>query len=585
MTEAEAQSASEARPARHVVGLAVSAAAAVLAVVVGVLLVRDYARNQATDPMNSKELAALKAQAARSPKDTALLERIRQLDLALREDYFRHVALARWGNWLLLGCVVAFVLMARSALAFGGSLWRPRGKGTDVEAEMKGAARGRRTVIALTVLLAAGAVAPLAVQAYIRLTTVPPPPPHFADPADVARYWPRFRGPGGRAISAYDNVPTEWDGNTGRNILWKARVPLPGNNSPVIWSDRVFLTGAKRAKREVYCFDAGTGKMLWGRPVVVPGSPAKAREAFEDTGYAASTPVCDDRHVFAIFANGDLACFRHDGTLVWAKELGQPDNQYTHGSSLMMYRNLLLVLLDQGSLDTFMSKLLAFDGESGRLVWQKRRPVSGSWGTPVLMPLGGTLQLITSANPWVISYDPGNGAELWRAECMEGGDVASSPVFAGDMVYAVCAETKLHAIKADGSDDVTETHVRWSMDEGLPDITSPVTDGKHVWLLDSGGALTCYDAKTGTKVYTREFEKVFNASPAIADGKLYLVSIKGMTFVGTTGGEFKLLATNPLGEGGAVASPAFQDGRVYLRGKKHLFCIGGRGASASQPVE
>jgi len=585
MDQIESQFAERGRPLRPVVGVAISAAAAVLAVVVAALLVRDYAAYHASDPMNSEALAALKAQAARNPKDAALLERIRALDLALREEHFRHVAVARRGNGLLLGCAVLFLLAAKVGTAHAARLSRPRGKLADVEAEMKRAAWGRRMVVTLVVLLAAGAISPLAVRAYVRMTTVPPPPPHFADPADVARYWPRFRGPGGRAISAYDNVPTEWDGNTGRNILWKTPVPLPGKSSPIVWGDRVFLTGGKRDRREVYCYDAATGKRLWERPVVVPDRPGKAKEAFEDTGYAASTPVCDDRHVFAIFANGDLACFRHDGELVWVKALGQPDNQYTHGSSLAMYRNLLLVLLDQGNLENYMSKLLAFDGASGRAVWEKRRPVGSSWGTPALMASGGGQQLIASANPWVMAYDPNSGAELWRAHCMEGGDVASSPVFANGTVFAVCAETKLYAIRADGAGDVTETHVAWSAEDGLPDITSPVTDGTHVWLLDSGGLLTCYDAQTGEKVYEHELEKVCNASPALAGGRLYVVSIKGVTFVAETGREFKLVATNPLGEGGVVASPAFQNGRIYLRGKKHLFCIGQKPGSTSRPAE
>jgi len=414
----------------------------------------------------------------------------------------------------------------------------------------------------------------VAVEAYIRLTTVPPPPAHFADPALVAKYWTQFRGPGAQGTSAYANVPTEWDANSGRNILWTAEVPLPGKGSPVVWADRVFLTGATREQRQVFCFAAGTGKLLWARDVRdVPGSPAKAKEAFEDAGYAASTPVVDDRRVFAIFANGDLACFDFDGKMVWAKGLGSPRNPYSHGSSLVMYRNLLLVLWDQGSLEDYMSRLLAFEGETGRMRWQIRRPVASSWATPVLAHDGGKDQLITSANPWVISYDPNTGREYWRAKCMEGGDVASTPAFADGVAYAVCAETRLWAIRADGAGDVTDTpYVLWSADEGLPDLTSPLTNGRFVWLLETGGTLTCYDAQTGKKLYEQDLESVFNASPGLVGDKVYLVSAKGVTYILGAAAEHKLLRTNHLGEA-VYASPVFQDGRIYLRGRKHLFCI------------
>ena len=50
--------------------------------------------------------------------------------------------------------------------------------------------------------------------------------------------------------------PTKWDGKSGEAIIWKASVPLPGKNSPIVWNDRVFLSGANKQKRQVFCFDA-----------------------------------------------------------------------------------------------------------------------------------------------------------------------------------------------------------------------------------------------------------------------------------------------------------------------------------------
>jgi outer membrane protein assembly factor BamB len=558
----------------YVVGMSAGTAAAVLALAVGTLAVAEHVRNRRSDPLNSVELIELKARLAANPRDRDLKKEIRDLDLRLREEHFGHLTLARWGNYALVGCVVVFLIGVRSAMACAAGTGFPRGKGADVGQEMRATMRGRRTVIALAVLLAAGAISPVAIEAYVRLTTVPPPPPHFADPKLVSRYWTQFRGPGGQGVSAYTNVPTEWDANSGRNILWKAEVPLGGKGSPVVWGDRVFLTGATRDERQVFCYAAGTGKLLWtGHVRDVPGSPARATEAFEDTGYAASTPVVDDRHVFAIFANGDLACFDFDGKMVWAKGLGNPNNQYSHGSSLVMYRSILLVLWDQGALEDYMSRLLAFDGETGRMRWQVRRPVSSSWATPVLVHDGGKDQLITSANPWVLSYDPAGGQEIWRAKCMEGGDVASTPAFAEGVVYAVCAETRLWAVRADGAGDVTDTpRVLWSADEGLPDLTSPLTNGRIVWLLGTGGTLTCYDAATGKKLYEHDLEMVFNASPSLVGDKLYLFSTKGVASILDAGAEYRLLRTNHLGEA-VYASPAFQDGRIYIRGKKHLYCI------------
>ena len=232
----------------------------------------------------------------------------------------------------------------------------------------------------------------------------------------------------------------------------------------------------------------------------------------------------------------------------------------------------MLVLWDQGTVEDFMSRLLAFDIETGKVVWQKRRPVGASWATPLVAGIGEQDQLITSASPWVIAYEPSAGKELWRAKVLSGNEVASSPAVANGVVFAVCAEAKLYALRADGAGDVTASHVLWTGEEGLPDITSPLTDGKRVWLLTTAGELTCYDAKTGKKLYAHALEEMHNASPSLVGQKVYLVSVKGVSAVVAAADEFKLLRTSKLGEA-VYASPAFQDGRIYMRGRKNLFCI------------
>ncbi len=558
---------------RYVIAFGAAAAAVILAAFVAGVMVAELGEHRMTALTEAPHLAEMRAEAARNPKNRQLLGEIRRLDAELRADYFAHLTRSRYGNVILLAAVAVFVIAARSALAIAGRVGPPGRKPADVEREMALVRRGRRAVVTLAVILLAAALTPMAVQAYVRLTTEPPPPPHAADPAEVARNWPRFRGPAGQGISAFANVPLAWDGNTSENVAWKSPVPLPGKSSPVVWGDRVFLTGATRERREVYCYAIDTGELLWTKTVEdLPGSPVRVGQAYQDTGYAAPTPVCDDERVFAIFANGDLACFDHEGNRVWAKAMGQPNNPYSHGSSLAMHRNLVLVLWDQGGIEDYMSKLIAFDGESGRVVWERRRPVSASWATPCVVDAAGTEQLLTSANPWVISYDPESGQEIWRAKCMEGGDVASSPVCAEGIVYAVSAETELYAVSADGKGDVTKSHVLWHAYEGLPDLTSPLTDGKHVWLLETGGMLTCYDAKTGEKRYDHAFEGMFNASPSLIGERLLLISIKGEGFIVATGPAFDLQRTNKLGEQ-VYASPALLDGRMILRAKKHLYCI------------
>ena len=85
-------------------------AAALVGLVLAAVLVGAHVAYKQADPLNSVELARLKLHVGQNPKDKAAKQRIRELDVDLRNEYFRHVTFARRGNWLLLGCVVVFLL-------------------------------------------------------------------------------------------------------------------------------------------------------------------------------------------------------------------------------------------------------------------------------------------------------------------------------------------------------------------------------------------------------------------------------------------------------------------------------------------
>jgi outer membrane protein assembly factor BamB len=401
-------------------------------------------------------------------------------------------------------------------------------------------------------------------------------------PAEFHTNWPRFRGPDGGGVSAQGDAPLSCDIKTGANIGWTAPVPAAGYSSPVVWGDRVFLSGGDETKREVMCFDALSGKLQWQSAVPkTAGSPDAPPEVPEQCGMAASTPATDGRRVYAMFANGDLAAFNFDGTLAWSKFLGFPKNPYGHAASLLTWQDRLIVQFDQGDSDDNLSKLYAFDDATGAIVWQQPRPVGASWATPIVFDAAGKSQIITLAVPWVIAYSAKDGAEIWRADCLDG-EVTPSPIFAGGALFVVSPSNKLQAIRPDGQGDVTATHLGWGAEDNIPDVTSPVSNGELIFALDSGGLLTCYDAKDGSKQWDHDFKEECHASPSIAGNRLYFITLKGALVAVETAREFKELARSPLGEQ-VFASPAFAQNKIFVRGVKHLICIESKDAAASKP--
>ena len=559
--------------------------AGIFSLVVCGFLAHAHIRTMTLELQKSEALANLRSLLLRAPDDSTavrLREEIRLRDLQLRRDLAVRRAFSKTGGYLLLGGAVVFILAASRTAAYRRRLPMPQPESGEARRAARTAGLARASVIALGLAVGAAAVT-LGIVFRIgpagqALRALPPPTEAaelvkpFPSPEEIAKQWPRFRGPGGLGVSAYANVPTSWNGKTGDGIAWKAAVPLDGVGSPIVWGDRIFLTGASAKRREVYCYQASDGRLLWQKAVATPAGAAGPPRVSEDAGYAASTAATDGERVYAIFANGDIACFDFAGREVWSRNVGPLTNTYGHASSLATYRNLLIVQLDQGEPGKTLSVIRGLDALTGKTVWETSRPVPSSWATPILISTPRGDQLIACGNPWVIAYEPATGTELWRAKGL-GGDVAPSPTFGGGLVLAACCTSKLLAILPDGRDNVTDTGVVWTADDGIPDIPSPVADDRLIWLFTSSGTLTAYRLKDGSKVYDKELDMNFYASPSLAGNRLYVTSDKGVTLILGAGEEFKELGRNELGER-VEASPAFQDGRIYIRGKKNLYAIG-----------
>jgi outer membrane protein assembly factor BamB len=585
------------------------AAAGVFALVVATLMAYDFTRRTMKEPSQSALLDALKSDLKTQPGNESLRDAIRKLDSDTRQEFFRQRAFTVVGSLLLCASVILFLAAARWESKLRGVLPMPKELAVQRDWESTWTPAARWAVGGLFLIITSFAVGsivwekaklPRRTAEYTGIVSKPVdsqapalPDTHgektvsqrgdlavatiqqLPKPVVPASAWPCFRGPGGLGISPYADVPDAWDAVTGKSIVWKTPIPLPGNNSPVICGDRVFVSGANAKVRQAYCFDAKSGKLLWTKDVPSAPESDKPVTLSSETGYAASTMATDGRYAAAIFANGDLAAFDLDGKLAWSKHLGIPANQYGHGASLTVYNDRLLVPFDQGAAAEKKSMIYCFDFATGNVVWQQRRAVGRSWSTPIVIRAAGRDQIITTTNPWVIAYDAANGNELWRAKCLQG-DVAPSPVFAGGIVFAQANDQgPLAAIRPDGQGDVTKSHILWKADENMPDICSPLATDKQVYVVTSGGMVTAYDAKKGDKLWEEDLgDFQCRASPSMVGNRLYIIGSGGKGWVLEPGSNAcKRVGPTDLGEP-CNTSPAFQAGCFYVRGDKNLICVG-----------
>jgi outer membrane protein assembly factor BamB len=566
--------------------------AGVFTLVVGVAMIAGHIGSRAEDPLKSPLLREYKEKLRANPADEQMKDRIRTLDLQLRRKYFTQLSRTQAGVYLLLGGVAAFVLAVTQAARCQRRLPLPGPKLEDPKQAARAAAMARWSVAA------AGAVIGVFLLAVScgRPTDLPKGPqgvekllgsseqaavPDAASAEELKRNWPRFRGADGGGVSVFTNTPMAWDPKTGQNIAWKVPAPAIGFGSPIVWGDRVFFSGGDAARREVVCLSAQIGQTLWRQAVTnVPGSP-QATEVPDSTGYAASTMATDGRRVYVIFANGDCAAFTLEGKPVWAKSFGPLKNPYGYASSLATWQDRLIILLDQGDPDDGLSKLYALDGRTARVVWERPRKVGASWASPIVIEAAGKAQIIALAVPWAIAYDAKDGHELWRVEGLNG-EITPSPVFAGGLVFVPSPSEKLLAVRPDGQGDVTKTHVVWTNEDNVPDVTSPTSNGDLVFALTTGGTLTCFDAKSGKKLWEHDFDMECHASPSVAGNRVYLIGLKGTAVVVEAARQFKELSRTEMGDA-FHASPAFAQDRIFLRGTTNVWCVGSAALTQKQP--
>jgi outer membrane protein assembly factor BamB len=424
-----------------------------------------------------------------------------------------------------------------------------------------------------------------------------------------AQNWQQFRGPGAAGVVEGNTLAINWDGEKSQNTRWKTRIPGLGHSSPVVWGNKIFVTTAvtSAAKDEtryglygdvapvkndpshtwkIFAIDKQTGKVLWER-TSYEGLPKVKRHP--KSTHSDSTPVTDGKYVVALFGSHGLYAYNMKGKLLWKQDLGvldsgwfyDPDYQWEHGSSPIIYRDLVIVQADIQK-DSFIA---AYNLKTGKLVWKTPREEISSWGTPTVYEGKTRAELIANGSKAIRGYDPLTGKELWRLT--PNSEVTTpTPFVAHELIYVTSGYAPIQPIYAirpgatgdislkDGKD--TGEFIAWSKKRGGPYMPTPVVYGDLLYTCSNQGVLTAYNAKTGERVYQERLGGkggAFTASPVASDGKIYLSSEDGDVFVVKAGPKYELLATNPVGEV-MMATPAISDGLVIVRGINHLFAFG-----------
>jgi outer membrane protein assembly factor BamB len=386
--------------------------------------------------------------------------------------------------------------------------------------------------------------------------------------------WPRWRGPNADGVADGRQLPIRWSQT--ENVRWSVKLPGWGTSSPVVYGDRVFVTSHLQDKKSLLalCFDRGTGTERWrhdfGFGVDQP--------THKKSNLAVNTAAVTEDAVYVAFGNADIARYSHDGKLAWVKRylphFGDPKMAWGYGVSPLVLDDSVLFPWNHHQGPCF---LLGLDKRTGEFCWKKERPIGTAHATPLLIEHHGQRDILVPGQNRLTAFDAKTHAERWRYGEGEGpynGEIISSPAYGDGMVFLqLWRESKIHAIRLTGNGNPPEKV--WVSKRPGPVESSLLYYRGLVYAWMDNGVLVCLDGKTGEERYRERLGVACNASPIASDGHVFLSDNDGNTFVVQAGSEFRLLATNPLGER-ISASPAITGNWLIYRTDSDLYCIAAR---------
>jgi outer membrane protein assembly factor BamB len=398
--------------------------------------------------------------------------------------------------------------------------------------------------------------------------------------------WPSWRGPNQNGTSPEKNLPVKW--STEENVTWKLAMPDVSGSSPVIWGEHLFLHVADSGSLYLWNIDRNNGQARWKRKIA--DNDYKVRKG----NMSSPSPVTDGRTVWVMTGNGAVKAFDFTGKELWArdfwKDYGKFGLNHGYGSSPLLHRGALYIQVLHGMHTDDPSYVVKLDGASGKTLWRVERPTDAirespdSYTTPTLVTSGGAEQLVITGGDYVTGHDLETGKELWRGAGLNprnnpANRMVSSALVHGEYIVVPTRVNPMQVFRAGGSGDISKSHLVWDTPNG-PDVPTPVTDGKLLYMINDRGIAWCFDLATGKEVYggQRIPPAVYSSSPVLADGKIYMSNEEGQTIVLKAGPTFEVLAENTLNDY-HLGTLAISDGQIFMRTRSFLYCIGKRAAA------
>ncbi|MHC4696421.1 MAG: outer membrane protein assembly factor BamB family protein [Planctomycetota bacterium] len=415
---------------------------------------------------------------------------------------------------------------------------------------------------------------------------------HAADKAKSE--WPQWGGPNRNFIVETDGLADKWP-DEGPKKLWHRE---PGDGyAAIVVDDGVLYTMYRKDEDEFAIgLDAATGRTLWEHR---NRSPFTATMSQFGPG-PHSTPLVAGERLFTVGTNSVIHCFhKKTGAVLWkhdlAKKFGAPVPQFGYSCSPIAYKNMVIVLVDrvrsnegedegghEGEHDDRAQQsegqsLVAFDQESGRVVW-KSLDFAVDYASPILINFDGQAQLVAILRREIIGVDPNDGGLLWHLPFTPVPvENIASPVWTGDdlLFFSAAYNSGSRAIKLTKKDGNTIPEELWYNRRLRVHHGNAIRVGDYVYGSSGDSSTTLFAAiniRTGKRKWVDRGLK--KSTCVYADGKLIALDENGRLALATvTAQGLTVNSTCELTEHQSWTVPTLVGKTLYVRDRRNIMAL------------
>ena len=416
-----------------------------------------------------------------------------------------------------------------------------------------------------------------------------------------AANWPQWRGPNFNGFTDESNLPERWSKT--ENLAWTKDLPGSSAATPVIWEDKVLVSSTDETNQTLLaiCLDRKTGTIQWSNKVAV------GMRRDDRSNFASPSPLTNGKQAIFFYGNGELVAFDMDGKKLWGfnleKKWGEFCFQWTFSSTPLLYGDTLYIQVLQRDVPVhgrgFKDKpnesyIAGLNPATGEVKWKTLRPSDArmesleAFSTPMPYTHDGRTEILVVGGDDITGHDPETGKEIWRwgtwnPKRITHWRLVPSPI-AGAGIALACAPKKdpIYAVKLGGKGKLNDDALAWVSNDQRSlssDVPTPAfAYGDFFILSDVRGALSRVHPKTGEVKWSLELpgRSKFEASPLVADGKVYLMNFAAdVVVVDASNGTIK--ATIPMGERGDNMTRSMitaAHGNLFIRANNKLYCVG-----------